>query len=331
MSTPTQGQDTDAQTATLEHAANIFEGLLFPEPVEGKEPEKTADDKTSATDDKTEPETKPETDASTESEATKAAEPSTETQPKVFKWVINGQEVELTEEEAKLGYLRQSDYTKKTQEAAQIRKEADAERESLRTQRADYLARLEQAKQAVDALIPQEPDWAALKAQGVSDKDITAAVAQYQAFAKDRDRITAEQTRVAKETQDDAEKQYREMLAGEQEKLLNILPEWRDPAKGKAESEKLVTWLRSQGFDDPHIAAITNHKMVASLYAGMQWEGLQSNKTAKPPKPAVRTVAPGGQQPPKVAKGDRERAADRLQKSGKVSDAARAFELIPGL
>src|SRR5687768_12274265 len=45
-------------------------------------------------------------------------------EPRTFSWDVDGQVVELTEDEARNGYLRRADYTRKTQEVA-------AERERL--------------------------------------------------------------------------------------------------------------------------------------------------------------------------------------------------------
>src|SRR4029077_20122192 len=272
------GGDTVDQTATLDHAAKVFEGLLFPESGEGQDTAKTppADDKAGATDDTPPPQGDAEPGPTHRGDEP-PAEPQPTDAPK-FKWVVDGEEVELTEDEARLGYLRQRDYTKKTQTAAEIKKQAEAELTSAREQRASYLARLEAAKQSMDALVPKEPDWASLRSQGVSDADISAAVANYQAFARNRATIVAEQERVAKEALADAEHQHTEYLAQQEEALLNAVPEWRDRQTGKAELDRLASWLRSKGFTDDQLASVNDHRLILSLYNGMKWEELQKTK-----------------------------------------------------
>lgn len=320
-------EGTEPQDSTLGHAAKVFEGLLFP-PGEGQEPrQKTPDGDEGKT--PTEPVVEQKTVESTPETGAQSAEPEPTPQPKAFKWKIGDEDVELTEDEARLGYLRQSDYTKKTQQAAEVRKTADQELASARVKRDEYLAGLEAAKQAMDALIPKEPDWAALRTQGVSAEEISAAVAQYQTFVRERDRISVEQKRVADEALVDAKKQLEARIADEEEKLFALLPEWRDPEKGKAENARLWAWLRKKGFSDDQIGSVVDHRLVVSLYNSMRYEEVQeSTPAAKAKRPAIKTVAPGGPTPPKVPAGAKERAQETLARSGKVSDAAKLFEHV---
>jgi hypothetical protein len=321
--------DTADPTTTLDHAAKVFEGLLFPESGEGQD---TQPEAKAAADKATPADTSSTSTVDDEKASADAQQTESEAEPQPsdalkFRWVIDGEEVELTEDEAKLGYLRQRDYTKKTQTAAELRKQAEAELASAREQRASYLARLEQAKQSMDALVPKEPDWGALQAQGVSAQDIAAAVANYQTFAKNRDLVVAEQKRVAEEALADAEAQANQRHTEEQEKLLEAMPAWRDPDKGKAELAKLATWLRSQGFTEDQIAGVGDHRLVLSLYNSMRWSELQQSKpSAQAKRPAQKIVSPGGKSAPKTPASDKQRAESKLAKSGKIADAAKVFE-----
>ena len=77
-------------------------------------------------------------------------------EPELYKVVIDGEEVEVSLDELQKGYSRQSDYTRKTQQLAQQRKEA----ESLQQ---DYAQRVEQLNQFAQNLQQQpnipEPQW----------------------------------------------------------------------------------------------------------------------------------------------------------------------------
>jgi hypothetical protein len=339
METPNlPGDGTDPQASTIAHAAKVFESLLFPPEVKDDPSQKTLDGKPSKPEPIPEPEPEPvvpEPTPEPEPEKTPEPEPEPEPEPQPitsFKWTIDGQETEVTEDEARLGYLRQADYTRKTQAVAETRKEAESERQQAREQRAQYLAHLEQVKQSMDAMIPKEPDWAALKAQGVPDAEIARAAANYQVFKQNRDNLVAEQKRVADEALEDQRRLREKTVTDEEERLFEALPEWRDPAKGKVERDKLVGWLTDQGFTKDQIGSVVDHRLVVSLYNAMLWDGLQKSKPgAQQRRPAIKPLAPGAKPVPKKVAGRREQAAAKLAKSGKQSDAAELFLTMPGV
>jgi hypothetical protein len=70
---------------------------------------------------------------------------------------IDGEEI--TVEELKRGHLRQRDYTRKTQELAEIRKGFEAQQNEVLRERAQYETMLGQLRQRIEADVEQEPDW----------------------------------------------------------------------------------------------------------------------------------------------------------------------------
>lgn len=318
--------DTDSQS-TVRHAAKVFEGLLFAAPAEGQEPPPDSE----ATEVATPPADEPAPDAQeVEAEVTEPTTPPTEKRARKLKF-SDGTEEEVTEDEAYNGYLRQKDYTHKTTDLAKLRKDAEAEAKSTREARTQYLERLEEIRKSMDTLIPREPDWAALRAKGVSDADIAAAAADYKAWKDRRDLVVAEQQRVAEEAAEDARTEFQKRVTEENEKLLEVLPEWRDQGKATAEQAELVAWLRGKGYNDEWIGSIADHRLVYSLRNAMLFEKAKSKPGTKKPSNAPRTVAPGGTPAPRRPVSDREARAGKLAETGKVADAAKLFETIPGL
>ena len=67
--------------------------------------------------------------------------------------------VEMTVEEVKAGYLRQRDYTRKTQEISESRKQLEAFNAELNRERAQYEQLLPMLEQQLQENAQPEPDW----------------------------------------------------------------------------------------------------------------------------------------------------------------------------
>ena len=318
-----QGDGKDPQGATVADAAKVFEARLFPE---GGEQAETSPDAGEQPDEPAAPPTSEEPEAGKPADA----EPESKPTPRSRKLKFGDEEEEVSEDEAYLGYMRTRDYTQKTQALAEERRRAEAEQRQTREARAQYSQALEAAKRSMDALIPREPNWAEMRAKGATDAQIAEAAATYQEWKSERDRIEAEQTRIAKEVADEHQKELDARAAAEESKLLEKLPEWRDPAVGKAEREKLYLWLRDkQGFTEDQIESIADHRLIVSMYHDMLFEDAQEKKSsAQPRRSTTRTLAPQPASPPKKPVDETARRKAQLAKSGKTSDAAKVFELL---
>ncbi len=340
--TPADGKPT---TDTIAHAGKVFEGLLFPdkgsnsppasEPVETVDPdlEATLDEEPVVEEDA--PAEEP--PAEVEEEVTEEPAPEVDPEapatptPRARKLKLpDGTEEEVTEDEAYAGYLRQQDYTRKTQMAAEERKLAQAARADAQNARAAHLAALEEQRQAMDAMVPQEPNWADLAAR-LTPEQYRTAQDNWRLFDNRRKEIDADKKRVATEMDKEAARDLAERQAFEEQQLLSVLPSWRDPAKQKAERSKLVNWLRNKGFSDEQISTVGDHRLVVSLRNAMLWEELQGGSrpkaVGKNPK-APRIAGPGSPITPAKPKADqsRQRAKDKLAETGRVGDAAKVFE-----
>jgi hypothetical protein len=315
-----QSGGTDPQS-TVAHAADIFEARLFPDGEHEAEP-KPGEEKPP----KADPSPEPKPDAGEGEETAGAEGTEQEPRPRSRKLKLGDEEVEVSEDEAYLGYLRTADYTRKTQALAELRKNAEQEQQQTREQRAKYLAELEELKRGMDALVPKEPDWDDLRRKGVSDAEISAAAGTYQQFKRTREAIEARQKKIVEDRLAD-ERVAAEKYAGQEaEQILEALPEWRDPSKGDAERERLVKWLYDKGWTKNQIESIVDHRLVVSIYQSMLYEDLQTKKTPKPRPAATKAVAPGSPTPAAKPVDERGRRSAQLAKSGKVTDAARVFE-----
>ena len=221
--------------------------------------------------------------------------------------------------------LRQSDYTKKTQEAAEIRRTADA-----LMQQAAQMAELQkaQAKQFgqlanLDEQIAQyeKVDWNTLTAQ-----DATRAQQLFIAFqqAKDaRQKVVQELNQSHEQHQQASQSAMQARLEEGQKALAREIKGWSADHGRKLAGFAVSTY----GFTDAEVASVIDPRTVRMLNDAHQWRALQASKPAVEKKAVeqVATLKPKGStaQSPNQQAYDADRRALRSAKDrGEQTKAA---------
>ena len=83
-------------------------------------------------------------------------------QPLTFTVKVDGQDIEVTQEELINGYSRQQDYTRKTQELSQQRKNIEQQQAELAQRDAIYSQLLPKMEAQLKGELANEPDWSKL-------------------------------------------------------------------------------------------------------------------------------------------------------------------------
>lgn len=245
-------------------------------------------------------------------------------QPQAIKVKVDGEEIEVTLDELKSGYSRTKDYTKKTQEIAQIRKQAEGEIQAVIQERQQYAQLLGQLAQQVQTDAGREPDWEFL-AQN-DPIEYSKQWADWQRKGQKAQVIQAEQRRVAALNQQAMMQQMQQTLEAQKGKLMEAIPTWKDPQKAKAEKSMILEQGRKLGFTDQELEQAYDHRAVLALRKAALYDELMSKRQAIQPVKSTQTVAPGS----KAVKGtsDAKRAQQQLRQTGKVADAAKALQFL---
>jgi hypothetical protein len=314
MDNPTTGSNGPLD---VNQASSLFSAALDA-PTEPPEPEKQA---------AAEPEAAP-----PETEATEAPQEAEAQAPEAEPTVtvkIDGKDVELPLSELKNGYQRQADYTRKTMEAAEQRKAAEAERSQAHQERQAYAVNLQRMQAQLEGALQQQQqtNWEEL----LQSDPVEYLRQQHQAQARQAQlgQVYAEQQRVAALQQAEAQQAQMRHLQSQQQDLLAKLPEWRDDAKSKAEKVAIRDYLAQQGYEPDAINNIADARAVILARKAMLYDQMVGKASAAAKKVATlptKVERPGmggntGIEP-------RTAALLRLNKSGKVEDAARAFATI---
>ena len=255
------------------------------------------------------------------------SEESEEEQPKPrYKVKASGEEVEVELDELIKGYQQGADYTKKSQALAEQRKALEAERQHLeyvKQERQAYAQKL----QALDSFLTQQDQGVNLEYLKETDPiGYAVAVADQNQREKQLAVVRAEKQRLAQQQQSEHQASLQNHLRQESEKLTSLIPELAT-AQGDAVRKQIRDYAKSVGWSDQELSQLYDSRAVLTLYNGMKYAQLQKSKpeVTKKLQAAPKMMRSGTSAPPTKSSQDKQ-VMQRLRDTGKVKDAARAFE-----
>jgi hypothetical protein len=332
-----------AQEGSAEEATNKILGLWESEndqPTD-EETETTADNESEVVDEleedeveneevsEEEAESEVEEDEEGEEETQEEEVEETETEDTSYTIKVDGEEYEVNLEELKAGYQRQSDYTRKSQALAEVRKENEAiqsERAQLEQERQMYANGLHMLKEQQQTKLQEfkQVDWETLK-----EEDPYTYMLKKDEYRDAQAKVvnTNKQQRIVQHQQEQHLAQARaSFVQDEFSKLVQVMPEWeKSDSTVKAD---IRDFALSVGYLPEEVNQLADHRSVLVLKKAMEFDRL----TAKvaPKKKALKKV-------PKVQKSGRgkvkadsnneatKKKRTRLRKSGNQDDAASIF------
>ena len=275
-------------------------------------------------------------DESEESEEEEAEDEEVE-ETALYTVRVNGEDVEVTEDELVRGYSRQSDYTKKTQELAEYRKQLDNGAQHLQSEiaqtqaaRQEYVNALSQAIESNYGIARQfeNTDWERLK---VEDREeyLTKRDEYREVQDKIRD-LQSKQGQAYEQQNREMQAQHQKVLQEEHAKMVQILPEWGEPETQRAIAKSIGEFALSRGYTQEELHQLVDHRsilvlMEAKAFADMQGKQLKARAKKVKNKPKVVRSSAKKEKADKN-KDIRTKQMRRLQETGRVQDAAGLFE-----
>ena len=307
-----EAQPTDVEESQPEEEDESFE----------EEPEESEEDEEGSDVD--------ELEEADEDDPTEEAEETT-----LYTVKVNGEDTEVTEEELIRGYSRHSDYTRKTQELAEERRNIEAaeaqyqsEFAAMQQERQQYVEAVSQTIQNSMAGLQQysDIDWPALKEQ-----DPIEYITKRDEYREIQESVRANQHKMQAEQHKHASEQKQErdhMLREEHGKLLEKMPEWGEPAEQKRLAQELRDYAIDQGFLQDEVNSLVDHRSLVVLSKALKYDALQKadvkSKKIKNKPNVVRSGKGVGKKEASAPK----RAAKmmRLRQTGHIKDASALFE-----
>ena len=280
-----QAKEEAAPAEGLEPEAEASEDEAF----EGYETDEDQDDADDADDD--------EEDAFDDDDRDDDDEPQTVTA------TIDGEEVEITIEEAVAGYQRQSAFTKRMQQLASDRKAFEAEAAQTKQMRDAYAQGLAELSEQLQSMQADEPDWDRAYDE-LDAKEYARLVQVYNQRKEHSALVEQERQRIAQEQNMEHQQLWQRHLKNEGERMIEVIPAWADNAVRDSERKQVIQYAQTLGYTAQEISQASDHRAVKALYDS--WKLSQINQSAGVAKKKVRKA-------PKMAKAGTPRAKGESQ------------------
>tara|TARA_A100001011_G_scaffold142410_1_gene150413 strand:- start:49 stop:1029 length:981 start_codon:yes stop_codon:yes gene_type:complete len=309
----------------IQGAAEKISGLLNPKednqvPETNTEPSESTPEKQEVQESQSESNETPEQE-SENTETTEETPTELET-PELHRVKVSGQELEVSLDELKAGYSRDSDYRQKTHTLGMEKRDLETQKNSLRQTYDNRLSELNDLISTADQFVQQKQGGQDL-AKLYQEDPTEAARLDFQ-LRQEKQHIDSlkDKARMAQT------KQYETYLETQKELAATKIPEFSDPNKADSFKLNMRNTLRDYGFNDQEIGSLADHRFLMVAKDAMSFKSqkdkrpIVSKKVANAPKVLKAGVARSN-----VSSG-REEVRNKiktLRKTGHIRDAQSAI------
>ena len=309
----------------IQGAAEKISGLLNPKednqvPETNTEPSESTPEKQEVQESQSESNETPEQE-SENTETTEETPTELET-PELHRVKVSGQELEVSLDELKAGYSRDSDYRQKTHTLGMEKRDLETQKNSLRQTYDNRLSELNDLISTADQFVQQKQGGQDL-AKLYQEDPTEAARLDFQ-LRQEKQHIDSlkDKARIAQT------KQYESYLDAQKELAATKIPEFSDPNKADSFKLNMRNTLRDYGFNDQEIGSLADHRFLMVAKDAMSFKSqkdkrpIVSKKVANAPKVLKAGVARAN-----VSAG-REEVRNKiktLRKTGHIRDAQSAI------
>lgn len=177
--------------------------------------------------------------------------------------------------------LMQADYTRKTQEVAEFRKQAEAERQSFEVERQVHMQNLQEVA-TMRAIEMQLQNFSQVNWQQLADQDPVQAMKldhQMRALQSQREQLRASVSQRHEQFTQAQQHEAARQLAEGQKVLQRDIPGWGPELAGK-----LSAYALANGYTEREVQAIRSPAMVRSLFREYQVAEAKKQATKRTPQ-----------------------------------------------
>lgn len=223
----------------------------------------------------------------------------------------------------KAGEMKDADYRRKTAEAAEAKRHAQAIAERVELERTHYVNHLDTLIDQMQAeLIGDQQALAQLAIENpnewvVQNAYFTQRANKFQQAVQERQVLGQRQ-------QEEAERRQNDWMDREREAALSKLPAWRDDKVRNAELQGMTELLEQAGFGDNEMSPFLDHRALLILRDAWQAKvraaarGTVKNKQVQSKPPAA--IRPGAESHTSQPSQDEYKALQKKARSGREDD-----------
>lgn len=302
--TPLEDSGTDNVAPSEDDTPDIYD---YFDPDEDQDTEETVED--AGTDDETDEAEADNEDESQETEDDEDAEPKVAISDETEVSLPDGSTLPLSE--LKKGYLRQSDFSRKTQELANVRSSTEAEAKRIAAVTDAFIDH-------IAAMLPPEPSPA------LAQRDPNAYTRQKAAYdvAVSQVQKIIEASEQAKETVQTFDSQsHQELLQRENQSLAEKFPETTKADTRQKFFSHVSEAAEAVGFSTDELTKVSDHRLFALAHWAKR--GMEAEKAKEKAREKVKDAPPSAPRKPgqTAAKAGRNKEAMRKAvRSGRLDD-----------
>jgi hypothetical protein len=241
-------------------------------------------------------------------------------EPSLHRVKVNGQELEVSLNELKSGYSRDSDYRQKTHSLSLERKNLEEEKGVLRQTYDTKLRELDELMQSANSFISQGSE---VDLNAMYEEDPQAAAKLDFQMRQQREHLASlrQKSEVVKQ------QQYNQFLNQQKQLAEQAIPELSNPQKASDLKVKMRNTLSDYGFNDQEIGSLSDHRFLKVLKDAMDYRNLKDAKPIVQKKVvnAPKVVKSGTASSESSKRSVIQSKLGRLKKSGKIQDAHSAI------
>ena len=240
--------------------------------------------------------------------------------PSMFTVKIDGNEIEVTEEELKRGYSGQQYIQTQMQKVAESRKEAEQIFNQLAQERAQVQQALQMLQDGTFAAPPVAPDEALFQTDPLQYMEQKLAYDKQVTEYQSRLGQLQQHAQANQETMNQARQVY---LAREAEMLQGFAPELFDETNGPTNRKALVdSAVEAYGFTPEEMGMVVDHRHVRVLRDALAYRNLNSESGKKKVEQKVQTkTIRSSKRKVNAEQQRRQKMRQQLKKSGDIEDA----------
>ena len=301
----------------------LSDEVIEQEEVDEPELELDASEDDEQLDEDSEQDDEPETDAEDEEDLKE--------QPQTFKLKIKGEEIEKPLDEVISLAQMGADYTQKTQEVAEQRRQLEDYAQTIKVQEQSLQSQFE-AQQSflsevadIKAIDNQLAQFANVDWQALSDNDFVEAQKLFfthNQLQEQRRQVTANLTTKANQMQQQKDAQLQQRVEQGKAILAKEIPNWSQKT-----SQEIILAGKDYGFNDDELGTIVDPRHVKVLHDAMQWRKLKGNSVVKNKVSQAKPVVKAGSKDTKQeASSATRQVREQLRKTGKSDYAQKLIE-----
>ncbi|RVK19426.1 hypothetical protein CN165_12725 [Sinorhizobium medicae] len=247
--------------------------------------------------------------------------PDTEADTEEQFFEINGEQVPFSELQS--GYLRQADYTRKTQELAEQRKQYQLQQIDINSLKRDVVAELDHKTHEIAALLSlvEEPDWDYLVENEPAEfqRQLWLKNKREQQIGAKLNELYAHRAALVQQAEEHERTVRERQIRDSYQQLIAHSPEWKDESYARNRTEAITELFKEKGFDREEIGGITDWRII--LFADEHLKMRQTQNAVKPTLEKLEKKPPISQKTPSVRKSDNEtKAKSKFNKTRSYDD-----------